>query len=164
MNERDIQAALYDWRACVAPSPPMIPNVYFYQWESDLLYISRAGYVTEFEVKLTRSDFRADFKKVARHDRLKSGGPGRPKFFYYATPKGLVLPDEVPAYAGLIYIESSPYRKGWGVTPKYRARRVKKAPAARVEPIAPRDWQALFAKGTERYWNLLRRMNQEGTI
>jgi hypothetical protein len=71
--------------------------------ESDILVVSKDMIVTEVEVKRTHSDFLADFKKKQKHDRLKRGSSPVNKFLY-ACPEGLIQPEEVPSYAGLIWI------------------------------------------------------------
>lgn len=103
----------------------VVSNIYLFRWESDFLVQSRAGITYEFEIKVSRSDFFADFKKDEKHQALPSGlrktgttrfvngkpvpEPDlvpclRPNFFYYVVPEGLVQPLEVPAYAGLAYV------------------------------------------------------------
>ncbi len=124
-------------------------GLYVFSWESDKLIWTRSGYIYEFEIKISRSDFKNDFKhKKEKHivlgqdytgekfmpsffqhyewnkesyakqgktlDDVKRGAKGsdlccnhrRPNYFYYAVPTGMIEPDEVPPYAGLIYIDS----------------------------------------------------------
>jgi hypothetical protein len=85
--------------------------------EMDVVAISRALIITEFEIKMSRSDFFADFKKVNKHLRysgkLVEASPDpqtvlfyntvRPNKFYYCCPNNLIKAEEVPLYAGLIY-------------------------------------------------------------
>lgn len=101
MTERDVQQALY-WRGVRRGVKWMAPNIYLYGWESDFLSISHAGIVTEYEIKVSRSDFFEDLKKTRNglHD-----GRG-PAYFMYACPFDLIRPDELPAHAGLLYIKS----------------------------------------------------------
>ena len=41
----------------------MIDNVYYHRkYESDFISTSKLGYISEVEVKMSRSDFRNDFK------------------------------------------------------------------------------------------------------
>ena len=89
-------------------------------WESDYLALTKSGYLYEGEVKVSRSDFKADFKKEQKHTLLRESyekiegleGKLRPHYFFYAVPEGLVSEDEVPEYAGLIYmVEHFPYYK-----------------------------------------------------
>lgn len=52
-----------------------LTNSYVFAWESDYFGIAKgSGYVYEIEVKMSKSDFKADFKKVQKHLMLKSKG------------------------------------------------------------------------------------------
>lgn len=90
----------------------VFPNVFFDAFEADILEITKAGYAAEYEVKISRSDFKADASKkrnyhkgmginLVKHDLLKNGD--RVNRFYYIVPKSLVSAEEVPEWAGLIY-------------------------------------------------------------
>lgn len=96
-----------------------LTNLYLYSWESDFIKITKGGFVYEVEIKLTHSDFEADFKKEGKHklfkvqyDRTnsrwssvkKEGIVNCPNYFYFATLEGVIAKDEVPVYAGLIYV------------------------------------------------------------
>lgn len=103
----------------------IMPNVFVHNWnECDALMVLRSGYVHEVEMKLTRSDFKADFKKTNwwkrvpsdvrwardgmqnvesnKHDLLEQG-TCFPNRFSFLVPDGLIDPDDVPPYAGLMY-------------------------------------------------------------
>lgn len=97
------------------------PNIKLYPFESDLLVLRNTGYVIEYEIKLSVSDFRADSKKshrvltgtehngtfikelygtVTRHDWLRMGaGPNR---FYYVVSDSIMDKLDVPDWAGVI--------------------------------------------------------------
>lgn len=81
-----------------------IPNVIFGNIEMDVFSVTRAEKVYEFEVKISRSDYLADFKKVTKHRLLKEGKYWANKFIY-VVPEGLIQPEEVPDYAGLYYLK-----------------------------------------------------------
>ena len=50
-------------------------NSYIYNWESDYFGIAKgSGYSYEVEIKMSRSDFKADFKKTNKHKSLVSRG------------------------------------------------------------------------------------------
>lgn len=99
-----------------------VNNLYVFHWESDKLIWTKAGFIYEFEIKVSRSDFRNDFKhKPEKHATLNETFESQqsaitegaststrktPNYFYYATPQDLVSPDEVPTYAGLVYIDN----------------------------------------------------------
>ena len=98
-------------------------------WECDVFEVTASGYFVEYEVKVSRSDFFADFGKemIARrfrwtppegvlmekkHDRLLGDtSPTTPRRFWWVVPSGLIAPKEIPAGTGLIYV--SPRAKGY---------------------------------------------------
>lgn len=71
-----------------------------------MIAVTKAGLIIEYEIKISRGDFRADFKKI-RHrilDGQKINEPYRgAAYFYYVVPRDLVSTAEVPSHAGLIY-------------------------------------------------------------
>lgn len=92
----------------------VFPNVYLGRFEADILEITKAGYSTEYEVKISRSDFKADAKKAftvydGKYNKSKSpkfeaiSKGERTNYFYYVVPAWLITADEVPEFAGLIY-------------------------------------------------------------
>lgn len=77
---------------------------YVFHGECDVLSLLKSGYISEYEVKISRSDFKAEKKKThkwllfdSRHER------NIPNYFSYVCPDGLIKVDELPDYAGLIY-------------------------------------------------------------
>lgn len=85
-------------------------NLNVYDWESDVLKITKSGYVYEFEIKISRGDFKNDFKhKKKKHLLLenKENKTKMPNYFYYVVPEDLITEDEVPEYAGLIYVHAT---------------------------------------------------------
>ncbi len=75
-------------------------------WEMDLFKLTNSGYIYEYEVKISRSDFFNDFKKrikgSLKHNRFKEGNCTCNRFFF-VVPQNLIKVEEIPAYAGLIY-------------------------------------------------------------
>lgn len=166
MTEKDIQKALFNnWES----HKYKFTNVFFFENESDWLSFLQTGFCYEVEIKISRSDFKADFKKPRHEVRTKQDvgnthyiekrsdsaksmldpdwefcrnfpelvtsiehnlyGSRRgdtdvrlyytpyspiefreiknlqlPNKFFYAVPEGLIKPEEVPSYAGLLYI------------------------------------------------------------
>ena len=98
--------------------------------EADVFAINQNGYMYEFEIKRSRSDFLADFKnKIHKHRRLKesdaivtyndwksisfSSGQNTggkityvkiPNRFFFVCESGLISPEELPDYCGLVYV------------------------------------------------------------
>lgn len=107
----------------------VLENLYVFSWESDKLIETRSGLIYEFEIKVSKADFKNDFNKKDKHvilegkethiptfDGLEPKYKERyeknylvshfkkPNYFYYAVPEGLVALEEVPDYSGLIYV------------------------------------------------------------
>lgn len=130
MSEKDIVDA---WiKDCMKrrKSTLVFPNVFVDLFEADILEITKSGYAHELEVKLSRSDFKADMDKsrlswtkepewtrrkrvrVNKHEQLRGGD--RVNTFTYIVPKGLMSEKEVPQKAGLIYAIVRQYNgKAW---------------------------------------------------
>jgi hypothetical protein len=115
----------------------MVSNIYAFHsryQETDFLVVKANNrYCYDIEVKVSVSDFRADFKKTQKHDILEKGGykakhvtfktvkgkrkkyPAgrmikvneRPNRFYFAVPEGLIKAEDVPDYAGLLYVSKT---------------------------------------------------------
>ncbi|MEM6817189.1 MAG: hypothetical protein AAF578_00215 [Pseudomonadota bacterium] len=85
----------------------IVPNV---SWgidihECDLLVVTRAGYATEVEIKVSKTDLKKDAEKPHQHQdyRIKS--------LYFAIPDYLIdCTDLVPERAGIISVETGPLR------------------------------------------------------
>ena len=91
-----------------------IENLFVYLWESDYLLFTKSGYAYECEIKISRGDFKNDKKKSEKHLILEedNSDKNRPNYFMYVVPDGLITEDEVPEYAGLMYIiDYFPYCK-----------------------------------------------------
>jgi len=84
--------------------------------ECDILKLTKTGYATEYEIKISKSDFKADLKKKHNHDSKFI------KQMYYVVPFEMLdfTKDNLPEYAGLAYIKNNklhyainaPIRKG----------------------------------------------------
>jgi hypothetical protein len=93
----------------------VIPNYFVGRFEMDVFKLSRGGVLTEYEIKISRSDFFADFEKGksryafmgvgTKHKEMETGSCSANRFFY-VTPKGLIKEEEIPKYAGLLEYES----------------------------------------------------------
>lgn len=83
-------------------------------WECDVAEVSKSGYLTEYEVKVSVQDFIKDASKDRRksgcgprtretkHELLAQGHKRGPTRFFYVTPPGLLDLDRIPDWAGLI--------------------------------------------------------------
>ena len=117
----------------------------FHTGEMDVCSVlKKSGFLNEYEIKLSRGDFKKDFKKKLKHKILAReetsyktwGGKifeyTSPNYFYFVTPKDLVTEDELPVYAGLIYFDAENF--AW-----HKFEVVKKAVLIHSTPISTAD-------------------------
>lgn len=178
MTEFEMQDIFY-WHLSRKQHSCIVPNVFAYAWESDILSITKSGIVHEYEIKVSLSDFRKDSDKADKHEILKTGsrnlsdyekrfidnGSGvtwcdydpaskrvkhrRPNYFYYACPQNLIPASEVPEHAGLIYLSD-----------KYSLFEfVKPAPILHKEKVEDKIKQHIITSFMFKYWKL--RLQQE---
>lgn len=108
ITEKVVQTVLMNWamyekqHRCFAPNSMSI-----FRWEADLLSVTKAGLIHEFEVKLNRIDFMADFRnKKFKHDLLARHRHYKiPNYFWFVTHNIDTANIEVPDYAGLMVTE-----------------------------------------------------------
>lgn len=91
----DTKRSLYEIEVALAEHFNYIKNVIAFNvngWsgvlpifhECDMLVLSKAGFLTEIEIKRSYSDFLADFKKNHHHESELI------KYFYYAVPESIL--------------------------------------------------------------------------
>ena len=169
-----------------------IDGLYVFGWESDKLLETHSGYIYEFEVKVSKADFKNDFKhKEEKHiilearktggerhlpvyyetlERVKKSGEAatqrwierhsndayyliaghkRPNYFYYAVPTGLIKEEDVPEYAGLVYIDRYMHISI-----------IKKAPCLHKEKYTDEDLNL----GEKFYYNMVKWRNKSSNL
>jgi len=85
LTVKQIQQLIIDYEGG-ARTNVFVPNVswgYFKSHEADLLKISKQGYMTEYEIKRSWTDFLADFKKDGTHFE------GKVSHLYYVVPESI---------------------------------------------------------------------------
>jgi hypothetical protein len=140
-------------------------------WECDVFEVTKAGYFREYEIKVSRADFFADAGKDKRdyhtegewwknrkpgeiigplirnkHERLAAADPCGPVSFWYVVPDGLLKAEELPPWAGLIYLVPGRHR-----IPDERV--VREAPRLHRQKL---DEQILVAAKAVCYWRFHR--------
>jgi len=124
----DIEAILmqeFHARRCSPIAPSLVLP---HGWEADIAAVTKTNFVHEIEIKVSRSDFLADFKKhayhrdIAKHDRMSSRMHGNeisspdndwrirkglkpqsiwtPNYFWFASPLGILKAEDIPEHAG----------------------------------------------------------------
>lgn len=123
VTEAHIQAVLMGWVMEVRKHDAFVPNSnQFFTWEADLLSVTSAGLIHEFEVKISMQDYRRDAQK-RKHQRMDLDLYA-PAYFWYVT-FGFEI--EPPENAGWILIEykkpDDGKTKGWKLIVKKEAPR-----------------------------------------
>jgi hypothetical protein len=169
-----------------------IPNIScLYGWECDLVSVTKAGIVHEFEIKTTRSDWLAELRSIDKEDSVKkmrsvllehsqtveqkiATGKERgwkvttvlsqdsyprgicrstnempsPNYWWVCAPAGVVKPEEIPAYAGLIEYRHCDRNKGLVFV------YAKTAPKLHKLKLSDKQWRALGRGAALRMWSL----------
>lgn len=104
MHAEQVEIAVakrFGYRRCI-----IVPNVSWglnFGYELDMLIVSPTGYATEVEIKVTKSDLKADKNKRHQHDSI------RIQKLYFAVPA--ILKDDaleiIPQKAGLIIVKAN---------------------------------------------------------
>jgi hypothetical protein len=112
VKEQHIQNLLFSW--LVDKKHLFItPNVrLFGRYESDLISVSRSHFIYEYEIKVSRDDFFAEFRrKELKHARLSKPVNFKkriPNYFNFVFPADLYAnwdDDPVPEYAGVVVVD-----------------------------------------------------------
>lgn len=178
MNETWIQDVLYRDRACKGHDC-MCPNIYLFDWESDLVSVTNAGFIYEYEIKISRGDFKADEKKRQKWDILRNGScdvevhqgydreahkwnstverkpKPRPARFWYACPAGLIAAEMLPDFAGLLWITAGDCVAGCIVEI------VKPAPQLHSIKATAEQYAQIGIALRYRYWGLRMRLAEQ---
>lgn len=125
----------------------VVPNVQVANWEADLVSVTVAGYLHEWEIKVSYSDFLADAKKRKHHwlSRPPLRSSYYPSRLWYVVPPGMVQPEEVPGHAGLVCINGGRYVRCAEV--------IKEAPQLHTYPLTDKQWRWLVRISTYKLWN-----------
>lgn len=109
MNEANMQTILMSRSLAEKKHELVLPNSRtIFHWEADLLSVTKAGFIHEYEIKLTLSDYNRDKKKQYKHWTLKNLGTGKtPNYFWYVTYNVSLEVEDIPEYAGWIEVSDS---------------------------------------------------------
>lgn len=136
-------------------------NMYIGRFEADILKaVPKDGgfYLTEYEIKISKSDLKADAKKEGKYEQLTKGI--RANKFNYIVSKDLYdkiknnLSDYVPEWAGMIYAHEHIPNEN----PRFNSlffQKVRNAKVLRKDVFTGRVTEELMDKFYYAYWNLL---------
>lgn len=160
MNCREIQRRLLSDRSRRSTVMPNYTPVKW--WECDVFEMTQAGFFREYEIKISRSDFKADAAKdktiwslnsegwsqssVNKHRHLTERSTAGPSQFWFVTPQDLITTAEVPEWAGLI----------WMVRSRFLVEQ-KKAPRLHNQKLDPEVRNSVYRTAYYRFHSFLAR-------
>lgn len=131
----------------------IVPNISWgFHWmhECDMFIVTKAGIVTEVEIKISKSDLLKDFEKGHNHQDRE----GRITYFYYAFPETLYekVKDLIPLDAGILTC----YRPDWDSdgTRVYMHEKRKPTKRKNTRKLTPEEQLKIAWLGTMRIWSL----------
>lgn len=164
MTEKKIQEILASY--CITKGHHAIcPNSGVFGWEADLVSFTKSFFGNEYEIKITKSDFRQDVKKQRKHWELQKSrqtGPSYkstpgPVYFWYCCPVLLAneIIIEIPDYAGLLAVREN------FITV------LKRAPRLHKEPASQQQYDFILRGLMFRYWkqrdiNIFKKRGSDG--
>ena len=130
----------------------LAPNIYLqFHTEMDLCGIRKSGFIDEIEIKTTKADYYADFKKIGMYKKLKhdniQAGEMPCNYFSFLLPEGLIELEEIPDYAGL-YIYKQ-FDNG-----QSSVREVKSAKRLHRRKISDKKLFEIGRKMSYKYWHM----------
>lgn len=154
----------------------IVPNCFYtIDLEADILAFRKSGFRDEIEIKTSLSDFKNDAKKTVEFRTPKPDGKrgyiyenmtkyealekGRLlNYFWYLVPHGLITVDDIPDFAGLMYIECRNENK-------MQIRVIRDAKRLHGNKAPEEDFNKSLRKLGYRYWNLveknMKKLNSE---
>ena len=157
MNEFTIQNALYN-HLLLKGHEFIIPNIYLSggAWsEADLISVTKAGYISEYEIKISKADFKADFKK-RKHHFFKKDHRCFQRYFWFVTPAGLIETKEVPEYAGYIEVYKTNIAH-----PQFKCLEKKKPQRLNGNKINAHQKEKIYRGYMFRYWDMRNRLENK---
>lgn len=95
----------------------VLTNYFHTDWEADILLIDQDGLSHEIEIKLSKADFKNDFKKsytnhasgeiFRKHEKIKCGDYVCNQFSFL-IPMGMLRATEIPEHCGIIEFYHNP--------------------------------------------------------
>jgi hypothetical protein len=146
LDEQRIQEALFGYLYGKG-NEIVLPNISwsYLRWEADTIGITKAGYLYEYEIKTTYSDFLNDFKKRKHHALKRGERVGSPNYFIFVAPMNAV-PLCLPDYAGLIEISQNGSR--------LFVEEIKRPKMIHRNKLTPKDKIAMLRVIMFRYWKM----------
>jgi len=159
MNEFTIQNALYAYLTKKGHQY-IIPNIYLGLLESDMISVTKAGFIHEYEIKLGLQDFKADFKKT-KHAHMGNNHRQFRNYFWFVAPAGLIDEKDIPEYAGFIEIHDRREVFSGGKLGNMVCSEPKRPKRLHLRKINSHQKDEIARKLETRYWRMRKRIQNE---
>lgn len=114
MTEAEIQVIIGKDRVLAGHSIVCSNINHLFKGQQDVLSVTKSGLAIEYEIKISRADFKRDKAKNKEFTFDANTIANADSFylskivnqFYYVVPDGLIGIHELPEYAGLFYVTS----------------------------------------------------------
>lgn len=125
-------------------------NASMFCWEADMISVTGSGYIHEYEIKISKSDFKADFKKPKHKIFLGENKSHKhfPSYFWYVTYGFEIDETDIPKYAGWIKMS----QRGESKTLCYGE--IKKAPKINNYKLTEKMREKIYKNMFWKYWNI----------
>jgi len=152
----------------------LINNLYVFDWESDYLAMTRSGYFYEVEIKISKSDFKADFLKKEKHALISNTfnmhdiphdgkyykSTTAPNYFSYCVPEGLIDIRDIPPYAGLLEIDRRHQIRCVRKPPKLHDNKILKSLESTLMNKFYYNYRSMLFERNDQLWNYKKRINE----
>jgi hypothetical protein len=122
----------------------IVPNVWWglgFNYELDLVVLTKCGYAYEVEIKVSRQDIKADLKKSHGHSSKRISR------LYFAVPSELSDDKNIPEDAGILSISLN-------ADGRYGVRKIREAKRKDARIFTDKERLKLAELGTMRIWKL----------
>lgn len=103
MKTKDLEIAITQYCLIICNHEIVVPRCSSVGFEADILSVTKTAFIHEFEIKVSRQDFKVD-KNKNKWQFYEKVGTYCPNYFWYTCPVDLIKPDEIKDYQGLIYV------------------------------------------------------------
>lgn len=140
LTEGVAQSAAAFWAVRERRHIAVVPNINVFSWESDLVTVTETRLSHEFEIKISRSDWLSERRRVdadgltdpkARRARTLASPMAKlsvhsniekPSYYWLVMPDGVDIDGEIPDYAGVMRLQW--WSDRWWVNCERRAPRL----------------------------------------
>ena len=139
----------------------IVPNVSWgwgLNYEADLVVVTRSRCAYEVELKVSKSDLRADLKKKHHHDGAMFKG------LWFAMPESVYDSELVPDQAGVLLVKTETVKNWKNEVETHKYVHVEKKPEVTRTKISEKKYMKLLELAAMRVWTQKKAMLKQKLI